>query len=76
MSVDSKATLDDLNDELSFHLHKIKRCFKCKMEVVLLIRDPLNDEHDVAIGDMSFDEARKLLTRRESGVSAAQWVEP
>lgn len=56
-------TLDDLHEELARHLDEIADCYSKPVKLAVLIRAPGNDEGDVFFGDLSLDDAEKLIER-------------
>lgn len=56
--------LDQLHDDLSRDLHRIKKRFKPGVKVTLVIRRPDNVEADVVIGDDDLNETIATIQRR------------
>ena len=56
--------LDQLADDLSRDLHRVKKRFKPGVKVTLVIRRPDNVEADVVIGDDDMNEAIATIQRR------------
>lgn len=56
--------LDQLHNDLSADLERVKRRFKPGVKVTLVIRRPYNVEADVVIGDDDLSEAIAAINRR------------
>lgn len=57
--------IQEVTDEVSFHLDKILKCFKPGAKITVIVRRPENDEADFTLSNDDISEAIKALERRK-----------